>query len=313
MSNNKLLAVVIPVFNEEDNIQTAYEEVTSVFNKICNKYDLEIIFTDNHSSDNTYSILSNICYEDSNVKVIRFSKNIGYQNSILMGYKSSKADAIIQLDCDLQDPPELIFNFIEEWENGADVVYGIRSEREENWFINNIRKLFYRLINILSEDNLPQDAGDFRLIDRKIIDILVKIKDPQPYLRGLIASIGFNQVGITYKRQARKKGNSKFNVIQLFSLAIDGIISHSVIPLRLASIFGIVVALMTTLLSIIYLISKLVYGAMWPAGFTTTTILILISISLNALFLGVIGEYIARIYRQTKQNSLVAIEKCINC
>ena len=311
-SEKKLISVIIPVYNEEENIKITYEVVTSVMEDINFRYDYELLFTDNHSTDNTFEILRHLSQSDNHIRVLRFSKNFGYQRSILTGYMYTRGDIAIQLDCDMQDPPELIPTFIKHWELGYEVVYGVRKSRKEGWWITIVRKSFYRIINFLSEDYLPKDVGDFRLIDRKIIDELKGIKDSQPYIRGTIASIGFKQIGIPYDRNIRTKGKSKFSMGSLISLALDGILNHSIIPLRIATFIGLFVSIITFILSIIYFLGKLIFGPSWSAGFATTTILILLSISLNTLFLGIIGEYLGRIYRQAKKLPLTIIEKKIN-
>ena len=312
-SERKLLSIIIPVYNEEENVKKTYDSVTSVMEDIKNKYDYELLFTDNHSTDNTFEILRHLSQSDNHIRVLRFSKNFGYQRSILTGYMHSKGDIAIQLDCDLQDPPDLIPTFIKQWELGYKVVYGIRKSRKESWWINIARKSFYRIINFLSEDYLHNDVGDFQLIDRKIIDLLKEEKDNQPYIRGTIASIGFKQIGIPYDRNARTKGKSKFSMGNMFSLAIDGILNHSIIPLRIATFVGLFISIITFILALIYFVGKLIYGPSWSAGFATTTILILLSISLNTLFLGIIGEYLGRMYKHVKKRPLIIIEKMINC
>ena len=312
-SERKLLSIIIPVYNEEENVKKTYDSVTSVMEDIKNKYDYELLFTDNHSTDNTFEILRHLSQSDNHIRVLRFSKNFGYQRSILTGYMHSKGDIAIQLDCDLQDPPDLIPTFIKQWELGYKVVYGIRKSRKESWWINIARKSFYRIINFLSEDYLHNDVGDFQLIDRKVIDVLKEEKDNQPYIRGTIASIGFKQIGIPYDRNARTKGKSKFSMGNMFSLAIDGILNHSIIPLRIATFVGLFISIITFILALIYFVGKLIYGPSWSAGFATTTILILLSISLNTLFLGIIGEYLGRMYKHVKKRPLIIIEKMINC
>ena len=311
-SDRKMLSIIIPVYNEEENIKIAYDLITAVMLDIHEKYDYELLFTDNHSTDNTFEILQKLAQTDVHVRLLRFSKNFGYQKSILTGYLYATGDMAIQLDCDMQDPPELIPEFLRYWEMGYKVVYGIRKSRKENWCINSLRKIFYKLINILSEDYLPKDAGDFRLIDRKVINVLKQIQDSQPYIRGTIASVGFNQVGIPYDRNARISGKSKFKSGDMISLAMDGILNHSITPLRIATFIGFSVSILAVILSLIYFIGKLIYGPLWDAGFATTTVLILISIGLNGFFLGIIGEYIGRIYKQVKKQPITIIEKKIN-
>ncbi|TVX97065.1 glycosyltransferase family 2 protein [Cohnella terricola] len=310
MNNKKFISFVVPVFNEEENVFPLYEAVKYQMNQLP-LYDYEILFTDNHSTDSTFALLEGLARNDKRIRVIRFSRNFGYQKSIYTGYLNAIGDAAIQLDCDLQDPIELVPVFLEHWENGNEVVYGERRSRKEGFLINTTRKVFYRIVDKLSEDHIPRDAGDFRLVDRKILDQLKEYKDEQPYLRGAIAAMGFNQIGVPYDRNERTRGQSKFKFNQLIRLAFDGILNHSLVPLRLATYTGLIVSAITFLALLVYLVGKFM-GANWPAGFATTTILILLSLSLNALFLGIIGEYLGRIYQQVKKKPMTIIERQIN-
>ncbi len=312
LSQKKLVSILIPVFNEEDNVDRAYRAVVEQFDKMADTYDLEILFTDNHSTDKTFSCLEAIAKRDHRVKVIRFSRNYGYQKSILIGYLNAQGDCAIQLDCDLQDPPELIPEMLRLWEEGNAVVYGLRRSRQEGWLINVTRRLFYRLIDALSETELPLDAGDFRLVDRCILKEMHLVDDGTPYLRGLISTMGFNQVSLPYDRAARAAGESKFNFTALAKLAIDGVVNHSLVPLRLASLSGIIIGALMLLGIGVFIVGRLFLGQAWPAGFATTTILLLFSITLNALFLGIIGEYLGRIYIQTKRKPVVIVERMEN-
>ena len=311
-SEKKMISVIIPVYNEDENIKLAYDALTLVMLDIQDKYDYELLFTDNHSTDNTFEIIRDLSQTDNRIRALRFSRNFGYQRSILTGYIHAKGDMAVQIDCDMQDPPEIIKKFLKHWEMGYDVVYGVRRSRRENWLITSLRKIFYRLIDFLSEDYLPKDAGDFRLIDRKVLNVLKEIRDQQPYLRGAIAAVGFKQIGIPYDRNARIRGKSKFSMGNMIRLALDGMLNHSIIPLRIAIYTGFFVTVISIVLVIVYFIGKLIYGPLWNAGFATTTILILISIGLNGLFLGIIGEYIGRIYKQVKDSPLIIIEETIN-
>lgn len=307
-----LISIVVPVYNEEVNILPFHETVSAELAALSNRYDFEYVFTDNHSTDRTFQILRELASRDSRVRAYRFSKNFGYQRSIMTGYSRAQGDAAIQLDVDLQDPPELIARFLEEWQLGAEVVYGVRIKREESAFINFQRAVFYRLIDRLSEEPIPVDAGDFRLITRRVIELLKSFEDSQPYLRGTIATLGFKQVGIPYARRARTRGESKFPFSKLVSLALDGILNHSIVPLRISTYFGLAVSAITLLSVVGYTIAKLVLGSDWPAGFATMAALILASISINAMLLGIIGEYLGRIYHQMKRQPLTIIEDVIN-
>ncbi len=309
MSNKKrLISLIIPVFNEELNVEPFYGAVKDVLAKLEDSYDFELVFTDNHSTDATFDKLRMLHEQDSRIRVFRFSRNFGYQKSILTGYLHARGDALIQLDCDLQDPPEMIIDFLKHWQEGFEVVYGIRKKRQEHWLLNLIRAIFYWFVDYLSEDRLPMNAGDFRLIDRKVVEVLRQMDDAQPYLRGAIASIGFRQCGIPYERRGRERGRTNFSAKDLIALAMDGIINHSVVPLRIATFFGVTVTMVAILLIMFYVVGKVSFGYEWPPGFTTLSVLTLTGIGFNALFLGIIGEYLARIYQQVKKKPLVVID-----
>lgn len=285
-----------------------YEELNKLALDLADGYDFEFVFTDNHSTDETFRIISDLASRDSRIVGYRFSKDFGFQRSILAGYLKSTGDAVVQIDADLQDPPDLIKVFISKWEEGFDVVYGIRETRQEGRLIGLARKAFYRLIDMLSEDELPHGAGDFRLVSRRVVDLVAEVDDYHPYLRGLIASLGFEQVGIEYAREARKRGETKFSFFRLLALAVDGILVHSVVPLRIATLVGIMTASIMVLAIAGYSLSRLVFGHEWPPGFATTTILLLLGIALNGVFLGIIGEYLGRLYQQVKRRPFPIIE-----
>jgi polyisoprenyl-phosphate glycosyltransferase len=310
--HKKLISIVVPVFNEEESIQPLYDALIRVLDPLSDRYNFEMIFTDNHSTDRSFEQLAGLAELDPRIRVFRFSRNFGFQRSIFTGYLKASGDAAVQIDCDLQDPPDLIPEFLRLWTEGWYVVYGIRRTRKEGWWIRTARRVFYRLLDALSEDHLPHDAGDFRLVDRRILDELRQIDDYQPYLRGAIASLGFRQIGIPYDRIERARGASKFSVRDLVGLALDGIFNHSVVPLRIATFTGLIVSVVTFLGLGFYAIDRLAFGRNWPPGFATTISLILLTLSLNALFLGIIGEYLARIYKQVKKRPLTIIERQID-
>jgi glycosyltransferase involved in cell wall biosynthesis len=312
MATKPLISIVVPVFNEEANVLPFHQKLSEIFARLEDRFDFEIVFTDNHSTDATYALLADLAKRDPRIRVFRFSKNFGYQRSILTGYMKCRGAAAIQLDVDLQDPPELIETFLGHWQDGADVVYGIRTQRAETRGITTLRSIFYRVVDSLSEEKLPVDAGDFRLISRRIIDLLCAYRDANPYLRGTIATLGFKLVGVEYVRSARVRGESKFPFSKLLSLALDGILNHSTVPLRFATYFGLGCSLLTLLVMIGYAMIRLAFHAQWPAGFTTLAALILMSISINAMLLGIIGEYLGRMYRQVRESPLTIIEIAID-
>lgn len=306
------VSVIVPAYNEEETIERCYETIVKVFAGLPD-YDYEIVFTDNHSTDRTFALLADVAAADPKVRVIRFSRNYGYQRSLLVGYKSATGECAVQLDCDLQDPPELIPQMLALWREGHKVVYGVRRTLRDGPVTAFARRAFYRFISILSEDNLPIDAGEFRLVDGRILDALRNVHDTAPYLRGLISSMGFSQIGIDYDRGIRTAGHSKFSLKPMIALAVDGLLNHSLLPLRIASAVGLLAGSITFLLIFVYLIWRLTFGSGWPAGFATTTLLLLISITLNSLFLGVIGEYLGRIFMQAKHISSPLVETMLNC
>ena len=308
----KLLSIVVPVYNEELNVEPLYQAVNSALQGIADRYRWEFVFTDNCSTDRTFEHLEALATHDSRVRAYRLTRNFGFQRSILTGYRLARGAAAVQSDCDLQDPPELILEFVKHWEAGYRIVFGVRRSRDEPARMQAARRLFYRLIARLSSDELPHDAGDFRLIDRAVLDLLHGYSDQSPYLRGYIASLGYRQLGVPYDRAKRRRGTSGFGWGALVELALDGIVSHSILPLRLASFVGVSLAVLALLGIGIYVAMWLTRGQDWPAGFATLAMLLLISLALNAIFLGIIGEYLARIYRQVKPVPLTIVERFID-
>jgi len=310
---NKLISIIVPAYNEQDNVQRVYDQIKNVFTQsLENKYDFEIVFTDNHSQDNTFAELQKIAAKDKRVRVARFTRNFGFNKSLLTGYRLAKGDAAIQIDCDLQDPPQMFPKFLELWEQGHDVVVGLRQKRPEPGWLLKLRKIFYRLLSQISEDNLVVDGGDFRLVDRHVLDQLKEIYIATPYVRGLVSSLSRNQTGFAYERKEREFGESKFPFIKLVGLAIEGVVNHSTLPLRLASLLGFAIATVTGLLAVTYLIGRIFFELDWPAGFATNVILELFGISLNAILLGIIGEYLSRLYQQQRAYPITVIEKTLN-
>lgn len=305
------LSIIIPVYNEEGNVESAYQSVSAELARIPS-IDYELIFTDNHSEDATFEKLKRIAAADHRVRVLRFARNFGFHRSILTGYRYARGDAAIQIDADLEDPPSVIPLFIERWRAGHDVVVGIRAQRAESPLMSLLRTHFYRFLNRISDSPHAVDAGDFRLVDRSILDQLRTINDSRPYVRGLISELARSQVGIPYSRQRRASGESKFPIRQLVKLGAEAIFESSTLPLRVATYAGIGIAIVTLSLSGIYLLGRVMSGPEWPAGFATNVVLILFGIALNALFLGVIGEYVGRIYEQLRQRPTVIIEQTLN-
>ena len=306
-----LISIIVPVYNEEHNVERAYAAIVAELSKLPD-YSYEIIFTDNRSTDGTFAKLKTLASADPQVRVLRFARNFGFHRSILTGYRYAKGAAAIQIDCDLEDPPSVFPEFLKLWRQGHDVVVGLRTHRAEPAYMRAMRRVFYHLLDRISDVPHQVDAGDFRLVDRSILDQLNAIDDAQPYVRGLISELARNQTGLSYIRQKREFDESKFPLRQLVQLAMDGIVSYSIVPLRLATYLGIIISLITATLSGIYVLGRLFTSHEWPSGFATTTVLILFGISLNAIFLGIIGEYVGRIYVQMRKRPTVIIEQRLN-
>jgi polyisoprenyl-phosphate glycosyltransferase len=308
-----LISIAIPILNEAENLPPLYQRLCSLAETMKSKCTLEFVFSDNHSNDETWAILVNIASTDHRVKAIRFSKNYGFQRSILMNYLHTKGDAVMQLDADLQDPPEMLDQFFDLWQQGYHVVYGIRKRRPESPLMTLFRKVGYWGIDKMSEYPVPRNVGDFMLIDRRIIKELARIRVPQPYIRGIIPGFGFKQIGIPYTRNARGACESKFNILQLIKLGFTAIFNQSAVPLRFASFFGGTILLVSICAITFYISLRVLHlGGWWPKGFATIYIYILFGIGLNAFLLGIIGEYLLRIYLVLRNDPIAIIEDSLN-
>ena len=306
----KLISILIPTFNESDNVYKCYEEVKKEL-KLLVSYNHEIIFLDNRSKDDTFEKIKIICNKDSDVKAYRYSNNFGIQNSLMYGYSVAKGDAVIQIDCDLQDSPKVFRLFVDEWEKGNEVDYGVRKDRTDGFILNIFIKLFYYFLFKISKNSIPMNAGDFRLISRKIIINLLKNNISDLYIRGAIAKIGFKQKGVEYVRKKRNAGKSKFNLFSYIDFAFTGITQYSSIPLRFILYLGIFIMIVSFLLILYYLFEKFYLGIN-VSGFATLVCLILISIGINAIMIGIIGEYLNRVYSQNKIFNQVIVDEEIN-
>ena len=308
----KKISVITGVYNEEAIVRDVYKEINRIFMELVKDYEYEHIFMDNCSTDNTLSILKDIAMQDKRVKIVAYSKNFGPIKSEMIGYKFSTGDAVIGFEANLKDPPELIITFIKYWENGYDVVYGVRTKTGDNFILSLVRKIFYKLINAFSGEDLPLNAGGFRLVDRKVVNELIKLDDFKPYTRGLISSIGFKQIGVEYKRRSRPKGASKSSFNYLVDFAINALISYSILPIRLCTYIGLGLAVLSFFGALVYLFLKLF---VWPVQIPAlggVIFLILIFSGIQLFFLGVIGEYVGAIHSQVRKKPFVIIKETIN-
>jgi dolichol-phosphate mannosyltransferase len=311
MNQKPLISITIPVLNEEGNIHALYARLTALAERMRDRCELEFVFSDNNSDDNTWGILSELSRSDSRVKAIRFSKNVGFQRSIVANYMHTSGDAVMQIDADLQDPPELLESFFDLWQQGYEVVYGVRKKRQEGALLNGFRRLGYWVIDKISEHPIPRDVGDFRLVDRKVINALLKLKTSSPYLRGMIAGLGFKQTGIDYSRDARTAGESKFNVSRLIRLGLTAVFNHSVVPLRVASFIGGGILAASLVGALYYVILRMFHPEL-PQGMASIHILVLFGIGLNSFLLGIIGEYLLRIYLVLRDEPVAIVGQALN-
>ena len=306
----KLISVVIPCFNEEEVIKETILRVTKLRNDL-SKYDFELIFVDDGSKDHTRSILKKASQEDPNVKVLGFSRNFGHQIAVSAGLDFAGGDAVILMDADLQDPPEIVNDMISKWEEGYDVVYATRADRHgESKFKIITAKNFYRLLNKLSDIEIPLDTGDFRLMDKKVVAVLKNMPEQHRFIRGMVTWVGFKQTSVLYKRHARYAGESKYPLRKMISFAFDGILSFSSKPLQLSITLGMICVALS-IAGIIYSIIVRIFTQNWVDGWATIIIAILFIGSIQLISIGILGEYIGRIYSEIKKRPLYIIDEKI--
>lgn len=308
-SEDFILSLVVPAYNEAENIPALHSRVTGVLAKL--SIDYEVILVDNSSIDDTGKLARELIARDARWKYVRLSRNFGYQINVSAGISYATGDAIVVMDADLQDPPELIIDFVQWWQRGYDVVYGVRHDREGEPFWRRIAiRLYYRMLSRLSPIDLPLDAGDFRLISRKVQREFLRFHESTPYVRGIFAYIGFRHKGLAYVRQPRRAGRSKFPLAKLISLGLDGIVSFSMVPLRVMLVTGCVV-LGAAFVYGVFAIRSFMQGAS-PPGWTTMIILMLAMSGVQIVFLGLIGEYIGRTYMDAKRRPLWIVAEEFN-
>ena len=307
-STEKLISIVIPIYNEADNLQRLFERLSWALDK---KYNYEIIFINDGSNDNSETIIKQNIHRNNRIKMIIFSRNFGHQEAITAGLEYAKGDAVIIMDGDLQDPPEVLHRFIEKWLNGWDVVYAIRKKRKENIFKRFAYSVFYRILNEVSLINIPLDSGDFSLMDRKIVDYINSLPERNRFIRGIRAWLGFKQIGFEYEREERFAGRSKYNTFKLMKLALDGIISISYKPLIIATHLGIIISLFSSIAIVIIFCIKVFTEKAIP-GWASILIITLFMGSIQLFAIGALGEYIGRIYDEVKKRPNYIIKEIID-
>jgi glycosyltransferase involved in cell wall biosynthesis len=307
----KKITILSPTFNEEENILDFYKKLKGITKSIKN-YSFDILIIDNCSEDNTVTILEKLAKKDKNLKVIINSRNFGHIRSPFYGMLQIDSDAMIYLASDFQDPPELIIDFINNWESGYDIVLGSKPQSKTSFLMHFFRKIYYKFLNSLSDFNIVKNATGFGIYDKKVLDQIKTIYEPYPYFRGLISDFGYKIKCIDFIQPKRKGGTSKNNFYTLYDIGILGIISHSIIPLRLMSFFGFALGLISLIVGFIYLILKIIYWNSFPLGFTPLLIGLFFLFGALFLSLGLVGEYIASIHRYVQKRPIVVERRRIN-
>lgn len=308
----KKVSLVIPMYFEELVAEECYNRVASVLKNLIN-YEYEIVFVNDGSKDKTLEILEKIAENDKNVKVISFSRNFGHQAAVTAGLKETTGDAVVIIDADMQDPPELIPEMLKLWEAGNEVIYGQRKTREgESAFKLMTAKMFYKTLNLLSDVDIPQNTGDFRLVDRKVVDKMNSLPEHNKFLRGLWSWLGYKQYAFEYERKKRVAGKTKYPLKKMLKLASDGIISFSSKPIKLVGLLGMISIIISFIILIYALISYACNLNHLSAGWTSLMCAITFFAGVQLLSLWIISEYIGKIYDETKGRPQYIIDKKIN-
>lgn len=295
------LSVIIPVFNEAENLPTLHGRLTRALVNLGMEY--EVVLVDDGSQDQSPDILRRMEAEDQRIVIVEFARNFGHQVAISAGLEQSRGRVVCIMDADLQDPPEVLHTFLAKWREGWEVVYAIRTERKEWWGKRLAYAGFYRLLQRVANIDIPLDAGDFCVMDRRVVDLLVRMPERNRFVRGIRSWVGFKQIGVPYERHARHAGAPKYTFRKLLYLALDGLISFSHMPLRIITLLGFTVSFLSFLVALFYLAKKFTLGTGVP-GFTTLVVSIFFLAGIQLVTIGVIGEYIGRISDEVKRRPL---------
>ncbi|WP_035055667.1 glycosyltransferase family 2 protein [Andreprevotia chitinilytica] len=301
--DKKLLSVVVPAYNEEAVLEIFHTRMSALFDALPN-YRCEMIFVNDGSRDRTQDIIERLCDTDPRVAGVNLSRNFGKEIAMTAGFDHARGDAVVIIDADLQDPPELIMDMVREWENGYDVVYAKRTQRDgETWLKKATASAFYKLMKKTSRVSIPQDTGDFRLMSRRSVDALLQLREQHRFMKGLFAWVGFKTKAIEYRRDPRAAGETKFNYWKLWNFALEGITSFTIAPLKIATYLGLFIAAFS-FAEICYIVGKkLIYGDV-VRGYPSMMVTILFLGGVQLLFIGVLGEYLGRIFNETKGRPL---------
>lgn len=308
----KTISIMVPTYNEEENVVLMYEALKNIFQKELKKYDYEILFIDNKSLDKTRTLIREICAKDKNVKAIFNAQNFGQFNSPYYGLISTTGDCTISVAADFQDPVEMIPKFVKEWEKGYKIVIGIKNKSEESKIVYALRSLYYKMIKKFSEVEQIEHFTGFGLYDKDFIEVLKNLDDPDPYLRGIVAELGFERKEIPFTQPKRQRGKSSNNWYRLYDAAMLGITSYTKIGLRLATIVGFIISFLSILVALIYLVLKFCNWNSFQAGIAPIIIGVFLLGGMQIFFIGFLGEYILNINQRVMHRPLVVVEEKLN-
>ena len=311
--HKKTISIISPCFNEEAGIVECYETIRTLFATELENYELEYIFCDNCSTDRTVELLKEIASRDDRVKIIVNSRNFGILNNTYNGVRNATGDAVLLfMPVDLQDPPELIPQFVKHWESGYEIVYGIRAQREEGWVMSSARKAYYQLLSRITYLNYPPHVGDFQLVDKCVLNAMKQIDDAQPFMRLMTFECGFRSIGVSYTWRSRKHGFSRNSIARMFEQGLTGIVSFSTAPIRLALIFGIAISALSILYAFAVLAMVMFGSTQAQNGIPTVIVAMFFFSGVQLFFLGVIGEYVLAIFNQVRRRPLVIERERVN-
>ncbi|HDR4420529.1 TPA: glycosyltransferase family 2 protein [Bacillus cereus] len=306
----KLISVVVPMYFEEEVAQECYNRLKSVM--LQNDINYEFVFVNDGSTDRTMEILSEIAANDYRTKIVNFARNFGHQIAVTAGIAAAKGDAIVIIDADLQDPPEVIPELIAKWEEGYEVVYAKRKQRKgETWFKLLTAKYFYKFLNYMSDIDIPKDTGDFRIIDRKVADVFNQMTERNRFIRGMMSWVGFRQTYVEYERDERFAGETKYPLKKMIKFASDGIIAFSTKPLRIVMTLGLL-SVLISIIVLLYTITVKIIGSGTQTGWASIMVAITFFSGIQLLGLGIVGQYIARIYDESKNRPIYIVKETIN-
>ncbi len=309
--NKKLISIIAPAYNEEKNITVFYEELIKVLKKDLHNFDYEIILIDDGSRDYTLLEIKELAKKYPKIKVLALSRNFGHQAALTAGLKYAKGDIIVSMDCDLQDPPEVIPKMIQKWKDGCKIVYARRKTRKDGFLKKHTAQIYYKLLSKFSSVEIPRNVGDFRLIDRKVLDYLLTMNEQARYLRGMVAWLGFKYGFVDFERPNRVYGETQYTIKKMFRLAMDGILNFSFLPLKLGFVIGLITIFVSILFFIYMAIDALFFDVEYPL-FKWLTVVIAGFMGLQFIFLWILGEYIGRIYDDVRKRHLYVIAEEIN-